>query len=202
MAREGARTIGSSSSSSMPPRVRLRLVPALCRRDGICLSSKGSWLRSLSPVSILVLRASIRDIALLGLTPDIVLLSGSMLCRIVGESPLICTLGRRDTVAVDDRTIGLARPVLLSHMAIQSSVKLRQMLSALRRTCRSDVPVPRMELAEWNVPCGPALPDISANVSASNAVASSVRYTEGEMCCLALARASRSNGCILLPLGV
>jgi hypothetical protein len=48
-----------------------------------------------------------------------------------------------------DRYAGLARLALLSHMAIQSSVKLRQILSALRRTWRSDTTEPlRMELAE------------------------------------------------------
>jgi len=102
---------------------------------------------------MLVLRASMRDMALLGLTPDNVLLSGSMLCRIVGESPLICTLGRRDSVAVFDRKAGLARPVLVSHRAMQSSVRLRQRLSALRRTWRSETTEPlMMELAEWSVP--------------------------------------------------
>lgn len=75
-----------------------------------------------------------RDNALLGLTPFSVLLSGSILCRIVGESPLICTLGRREIVAWVDRKAGLERPVLVSHMAMQSSVRLRQRLSALRRT--------------------------------------------------------------------
>ena len=144
-----------------------------------------------------------RDMALLGLTPVNVLLSGSMLCRIVGESPLNCTLGLRDIVAVFDRKAGLARPVLVSHRAIQSSVRLRQRLSALRRTWRSDTTEPlMMELAEWSVPCGPALPLISANASASVAVDSRVRYTAGETCCLALLRASRSRGCVLLLLGV
>jgi hypothetical protein len=85
-------------------------------------------------VSILDLRASMRESALLGLTPDNVLLSGSMLSRIVGESPLSWTLGRRVTVLVFDRNAGLARLGLLSHMAMQSSVRLRHRLSALRRT--------------------------------------------------------------------
>ena len=95
MAREGARRGGSSSSSSLKlPRVRWRLVPALDKREGMSLSSYCSWLvfriLPLAPgASRLVLRASIRESALLGLTPDNVLLSGSTLCRIVGESPLI-----------------------------------------------------------------------------------------------------------------
>jgi hypothetical protein len=90
-----------------------------------------------------------RDIALLGLTPDNVLLSGSILSRIVGDSPLSCTLGRREIVAVVERNAGLAKPVLVSHKAIHSSVRLRQRLSALRRTWRSDTTAPlMMELAE------------------------------------------------------
>lgn len=72
--------------------------------------------------------------ALLGLMLFNVLLSGSMLCRIGGESPLICTLGRRDIAAADALIAGLAKLFLLSARAMHSSVRLRQMLSALRRT--------------------------------------------------------------------
>jgi hypothetical protein len=124
------------------------------------------------------------------------LLSGSTLWRTVGESPLNCTLGRRLMAAVDDLTAGLDSALLVSHMAMQSSVKLRQMLSALRRTCLSDtLAPPRMELAECSVPWGPALPVISARVMASIAVASRIRYTVGEVCCRTFTRASRSSGC-------
>lgn len=90
-----------------------------------------------------------RDIALLGLTPGNVLLSDSILSRMLGDSPLSWTLGRRDIAAVAFRKAGLAKPVFVSHMAIHSSVKLRQRLSALRRTWRSDTTAPLvMELTE------------------------------------------------------
>ena len=153
MARDGARIGGSSSSSSTLCLFRWRLVPAREMRDGICLSkSYGSWLASLEvPLSMLVRRASMRLRARLGLILFKVLLSGSMLGRIVGESLLSCTLGRR--LIVVDLIAGLARAGLVSHMAMHNSVKLRQMLSALRRTCRSAaLAPPRMELAECRVP--------------------------------------------------
>lgn len=136
-----------------------------------------------------------RCIARLGLMFVKVLLSGSMLWRTVGESPLIWTLGRRVIVAVDVLTEGLLRLGLVSHKAMHNSVRLRQMLSALRRTCRSEMLAPpSIELAECRVPCGPALPVISASDIASVAVDSSIRYTAGEVCCRTLTRASRSRG--------
>jgi hypothetical protein len=58
-----------------------------------------------------------------------------------------------------------------------------------------------MELAEWSVPCGPALPVISANVRASEAAASSDRDTAGGVCSFAFASASRSKGWIRLGVG-
>jgi hypothetical protein len=90
IAREGARGMGSSSSSSKLWWVRWRLVPARCRREGILSDSCGSWLdsRRLPFVNKLDRRASMRLKARLGLMPDDVLASGSMLCRTVGESPL------------------------------------------------------------------------------------------------------------------
>jgi hypothetical protein len=82
-----------------------------------------------------------------------VLLSGSMLGRTVGESPLICTLALRDIVAVEFLIAGLDMLDLVSHNAIHNSVRLRHMLSALRRTCLSEtLAPPRMELAECRVP--------------------------------------------------
>jgi len=159
-------------------------VPARCKCVGMCdcVGVNGSWLDSRGlpyvlgpPASKLTLRASIRPMAVLGLARGSVLLSGSMLCRMDGELPLICTLVRREGTAAA-RMAGLAMLALVSHKAMQSSVRLRQMLSALRRTCRSGIDEPlRIELAECSVPCGPALPVISANVRASDAVASSTR---------------------------
>jgi hypothetical protein len=155
-------------------------------------------------VKRLALRASMRVIALLGLERGTVPLSASILGRIwEGDSPLTWTLGRREvTVAVLVRA-GLTMVGFVLHSSMQSSVRLRQMLSAFRRTCRSaaDAP-PKIELAECKVPCGPALPASSANAMASEAVASSVRYTDGATCCLALPRASLRRGCTFCCPGV
>lgn len=138
IAREGARIVGSSSSSSSSTllRARWKLVPARCWEKLRESERSASWLdsRRLSLISMLVLRASMRVRALLGLTPTIELLSGSMLCRTGGDSPLTCTLGRRDGIMIDVRTAGLANVDLLSHKLMQSSVRPRQILSALRRT--------------------------------------------------------------------
>jgi hypothetical protein len=88
---------------------------------------------------MLVLRAWMRSIALLGL--DRGGSSVSMLCRIVGDSPLIWTLGRRKFDAATVLSDGLATLDFVSHNSMQSSVRLRHKLSALRRTCRSEAPL-------------------------------------------------------------
>lgn len=133
--------------------------------------------------------------ALLGLERGNVSLSGSMLARIWGESPLIWTLGRREFETTPALRAGLAIDDFGSHSSMHSSVRLRQILSAFRRTCRSGTnALFRIELADWRVPCGPALPASSANAIASDAVASSARYMEGAIFRLAFARASFSRG--------
>lgn len=161
----------------------------------------GSWLDCRLPpltlvVSRLALRASMRLIARLGLERGTSSVSVSMLGRTCGDSPLTCTLGRReDAAAADLSATGLARFTLVPHSSMQSSVRLRQILSALRRTWRSGTRGPEsIALAECRVPCGPALPANSAKPSASDAVASSTRYTEGATFCLAFAKASLSKG--------
>jgi hypothetical protein len=131
IAREGARNVGSSSSRSTVRR-RYKLVPDRSRReeskrDGRCDCDGvgGSRLDS-RRFMMLVRRASIRLIALLGLDRVRASLSGSMLLRIVGDSPLIWRLGRRDTVAADVRwTAGLMKLDLPSYSSIHKSVKLR-----------------------------------------------------------------------------
>lgn len=96
-ARDGARSVGSSSSSTVW-RERYKLVPARFKRIGACGCDGvgGSWLASRDPpyavdppANILTRRASIRLRALLGLERGSSWLSGSMLWRIEGDSPLI-----------------------------------------------------------------------------------------------------------------
>ena len=155
-------------------------MPARFRRDW--LGGRGSWLASRASRALplrprtLLLRASIRLIARLGLERGTPLVSGSTLALTDGESPLSGMLALREPAATVDLNAGLAMLGLTSVRARQSSVKLRQRLSALRRTCRSGTDAPVMiELAEKRVPCGPALPVISANSNASEATASSDR---------------------------
>ena len=120
-----------------------------------------------------------RSRARLGLTPEKeTTLPLSSLSRAVrGDSPFTCTLGLR-VAAADERIAGLAKLSFVSHKDIQSSVKLRQMLSAFRRTCRSAVPaLLYTDAAELCMPVL-VLPAISAKAIASDAVDSSVRYTD------------------------
>ena len=75
--------------------------------------------------------------------------------------------------------IMLGASCLPSHKAKQRSVRLRHIMSALRRIWRSETVTPLMiDAAENVVPCGPALPVIATSCNASIAVASSVRYKE------------------------
>lgn len=77
-------------------------------------------------------------------------------------------------------TVGVARSNLSAERAIQSSVRLRHMLIAFRRTCRSIALVPpSTEAALCMVPCSPVLPIMAANAKLSEAVASNARYTSG-----------------------
>ena len=74
----------------------------------------------------------------------------------------------------DDTTLGAS--CLPSHSARHRSVRLRHIVSAFRRTWRSDAVTPLMIAAAENVvPCGPALPVNAASCRASEAVASKVR---------------------------
>lgn len=152
IARDGARSVSSSSSSVSASdwrRVRARLVPAREILEAVIASEVLSVSRLdgrllVEVESMLVLRASMRSRARLGLTPenDTTLPVSSLSRAALGDSPLTCTLGLRPTVDVNERIAGLAKLCFVSHNAIQSSVKLRQMLSAFRRTCLSAVPVP------------------------------------------------------------
>ena len=85
----------------------------------------------------------------------------------------------REGAATKPLSVGLARfSSLSSDSATQSSVRLRHMLSALRRTWRSaELDPPNTDAALCIVPCGPLYPVIAAKARASVAVASNARYT-------------------------
>jgi hypothetical protein len=89
--------------------------------------------------------------------------------------------------------------VCSSERVRQSSVRLRHMLSALRRSCRSNgVPAPIVEAAlDWEL----VFPSIADKERASEAVASRARQISLLTTGLAFPRAVCSNGCIgeLLP---
>lgn len=80
---------------------------------------------------------------------------------------------------------------LPSHNASTRSVRLRHMVSAFLRTCRSETVTPLiMDAAVMAVPCGPALPVMAASWRASAAVASSVRNRVGLSSGFAFAKAA------------
>lgn len=90
-----------------------------------------------------------------------------------GLSPEI--LGGVSIATGEDMMLGAS--CFPSHNAKQRSVRLRHIVSALRRMWRSETVTPLiMDAAEKVVPCGPALPVIATSCKASMAVASSVRY--------------------------
>lgn len=125
---------------------------------------------------MLLLRASRR---LRGRLPLPILLKSSPNARLEREyfdlGPEI--FGGVSIAIGEDMMLGAS--CLPSHKAKQRSVKLRHIISALRRMWRSETVTPLiMDAAENVVPCGPALPVIATSCNASIAVASRVRYND------------------------
>lgn len=82
-----------------------------------------------------------------------------------------------------------------SERAMQSSVRLRHMLSAFRRIWRSMFW--EIASADASSPLGCALPVMAASIRASEAVLSRAGYAFGSIKALALAKAECKRGCKL-----
>jgi len=103
-------------------------------------------------------------------------------------------LGRATSVEavslLSGRGLEFSLPDVSSASTIQSSVRLRHMLSAFRRNCRSIVlAAPTTDAALGEAPCEPAQPVIAAKFNASDAVASRAWYRSAFNTGLALASA-------------
>jgi hypothetical protein len=140
---------------------------------------------------MLLLRASRR------LKGRLVALLGSSIARLDREYFDFGTdaLGGVSIATGEDMMLGAS--CFPSHKARQRSVKLRHIMSALRRMWRSETVTPlMMDAAEKVVPCGPALPVIATSCTASLAVASSVRYKDALSRAFAFPRAICKVGCM------
>jgi len=188
----------STSSSSAQLREKTEEVLSVLFDIGV-VASWGDPLRLLKGLdpSRLARRASSRS-----MTRELVLISGSSL---IPRTRL--GLGRATSVEVvsllPGRGLRFSLFDISSVSAIQISVRLRHMLSAFRRNCRSIVLAgPTTDAVLGEAPCDPALPVIAAKLKASDAVASKARYRFAFTTGLALASAERRSGCKFVIPGV